>query len=234
MNKPQIIYNFLERIKPYVNAGTLQPYECLAIGLEVEPDSENYDRLRIQLANNIYDLVDFMRADQPSNEYSWQQDLIDLISYTSFDVHSFYSTARSLYPDIQSHIYSQIRIWELINNKSLTLNINDINDIKNNTLNLILSILDNKSLDDSVRSFIVKKLRKIVEALDYYHIFGNDGLLEILEESIGHTFTNQKYEDFMRSEKSQDWKMYLGGLALGLGITDSIFSIGSTIQGLLP
>lgn len=75
MNKPQIIYNFLERIKPYVNAGTLQPYECLAIGLEVEPDSENYDRLRIQLANNIYDLVDFMRADQPSNEYSWQQDL---------------------------------------------------------------------------------------------------------------------------------------------------------------
>ena len=234
MNKPQVIYNFLKRIEPYVNAGTLQPYECLAIGLEVDPNTEMYDRLRMQLANNIYDVVDFIRVDQPSIDYSWQQDLIDLISYNSLDIKSFYSTARSLYPDIQSHMYSQSIIWNSINNKSVSLTIDDITDLKSKTSSLIDTVLANNSLDDSVRFFIVKKLRKIIEALDYYHIFGNDGLLEVLEESIGHTFTNQKYENFMRSKDSQDWKEYLGGFALGLGLTDSIISITSTIHGLLP
>jgi hypothetical protein len=234
MNKPQIIYDFLNRIEPYVEAGTLQPYECLAIGLDVDPDSEDYDRLRIQLANNIYDVVDFIRADQPLSEFSWQNTLIDLISYTSFDPKNFYITARSLYPDTLTHIYPQIRIWELINNKSLTLNIDAIASLKNQTSDLINSFLNNNSLNYGVRAFIIKKLRKIIEALDHYHIFGNDGLLEILEESIGHTFTNQTYNDFMRSESSQVWKEYLGGFALIIGITDSIISIGSTIQGFLP
>ena len=234
MNKPRIIYNFLERIEPYVNAGTLQPYECLAIGLEVDPNSEDYDRLRIQLANNIYDVVDFMRDDQPLTEFSWQNDLINLISYSSIDHKNFYITARSLYPDTQTHIYPQIRIWELINNKSLNLSIDEITDLKCQTSALIESFLNNKSLDDSVRAFIIKKLRKIIEALDYYHIFGNDGLLEILEESIGHTFTNQKYNDFMKSTDSENFKKFLGGLALALGIIDSFISIGNTVQSLLP
>lgn len=128
----------------------------------------------------------------------------------------------------------QIRTWELIKGKSKILDENDLQRIKQNTNELIEAFINNEDLAPQARAFSIKQLRKILEIIEYYQIYGNEGIFEIIEESIGHTFVGKSYQDFMKSEKSESWKEYLANLSQIVATSESVISIGTTLKNLLP
>ena len=235
MNKPQIIFDFLCRIELIVKQKKESPFECMAKGLEIS-DYNDLNLLRIKLAQNVYDVAEFIEADHGMDllDKTWIKDLISLLMADLSNAHDFYNIANKLFPSTKNFIGSQIRLWKLVNGQNEKLASESILKIKENTNLLLQDLVQNSLIDDHVKAFLIKKLRKILEALDYYQIYGNEGLIEVLEESIGHAFTNKKYEDFLKSENSKAWKEYLVIVSTTLAASDSFISITNNIRNFLP
>ena len=81
---------------------------------------------------------------------------------------------------------------------------------------------------------MIKQLRKIIEVIDHYQIYGNEGLIEILDKSIGRAFTNKNYEDFLKNEQSTSWKEYLLAISTIVTTSDSFVSLTNNIKNFLP
>lgn len=233
MNKPKIIYDFLCRLEPITRSSSAQPYACIKQALDV--DDSNYHRCKLKLTQIVFDVVDFIKVDHlDNNDCKWEDKLIRLLSNTPHDHQTFINITRSLFPDTKLFIQSQIRIWDLVNSRIKNISEDNISKLKEDTTLLIENIIKNYELDDDVKAFIIKKLRSIINALDHYHIYGNEGLIEILEQAIGHTFTNKNYQGFMKSENSKVWHEYLGKFSLVIATSESVLSIGTTLHNLLP
>ena len=233
MNKPQIIYDFLCRLEPFAKNNAAQPYTSIKLALNV--DDSNYNRCKHKLAQTVFDVVDFIKVDHSNdNDYKWEEKLVRLLINTPHDQVTFLSLARSLFPDTKIFIQSQIRIWNLVNSRIQNISEDDISKLKGDTLLLIENIIKNHELNDDIKAYIIRQLRLIIEALDHYHIYGNEGLSEILEQTIGHAFTNKNYQEFMKSDTSKTWQEYLGRFSLAIATTESVLSIGTTLQNLIP
>lgn len=237
MNKPKIIYDVLSKLEPYArNPTNIRPYECLKIALGVENNKEtDILKLKTKLANTVYEVADTFEADNPDfNDRAWITDLVTFLTMPINDSNAFFAQLQKIYPYTKNMIALQIRSWELIKGKSKILNESDLENAKQNTQQLIDSLINNDELHAQAKAFSIKQLKRILEVIDHYQIYGNEGIIEIIEESIGHTFVNKNYQDFMKSEKSESWKEYLSQLSLVVATSDSVISIGTTLKNLIP
>lgn len=237
MNKPKIIYDVLTKLEPYSRNASKNPHptDCWKIALGIE-NNKYADplKLRIQLANSVYEIADMLEADNSDfNDRTWKNDLVNLFTLPNHDPNTFIAQLQKVYPHTRNMFALQIRTWELIKGKSKILEENDLQKIKQHTNDLIENFIRNEDLDPQVRAFSIKQLRKILEIIEHYQIFGNERIVEIIEESIGHTFINKHYQDFMKSEKSENWEKYLADLSLIVATSESALSIGTTLRNLL-
>lgn len=236
MNTPQIIYNFLCRLEPCLKQG-YRPFESFQIALGVESNYKDFYRLQLKLAEDIYKLADFIELEQPDIDIdrAWVNDIIKFLSLpinTKSD--DFALSAHKLFPHVKNFIGSQIRIWNLVHGNQKNLDKDQMSSIKQKSEILIEEFIKNNELAPNVRAFLIKQLRKIIEAIDHYQIYGNEGLVEILDESIGHAFTNKNYEDFLKDDQSTTWKEYLLIISTVVTTSDSFVSLTNNIKNFLP
>ena len=236
MNTPQIIYNFLCRIEPCIKNG-LRPVDALKVALDVDSESQDFYRLQLKLAEDIYKLADFIELEQSDVDIdrAWVDDIIKFIVLPkNTKIDDFAVSAYKLFPHVKNFIGSQIRIWNLVHGNQNNLDTDKISSIKQNSELLIQEFIKNNELAPNVRAFLIKQLRKVIEAIDHYQIYGNEGLIEILDESIGHAFTNKSYEDFLKDDQSRTWKEYLLIISTAVTTSDSFVSLTNNIKNFLP
>ena len=234
MNKPKIIYDVLTKLEPYSKNASKNPHpiECWKIALGVENDKYvDTLKLRVHLANSVYEIADTLEADNSDfNDRTWKNDLVSLLTSQNYDSNTFIAQLQKVYPYTRNMIALQIRTWDLIRGKSKILDESELQKIKQNTNELIECFINNEDIDDQARAFSIKQLRKILEVIDYYQIYGNEGIIEIIEESIGHTFINKSYQDFMKSENSDNWRKYLSDLSTIVATAGGMLAIATTLQ----
>ncbi|MBO6227521.1 MAG: hypothetical protein J6N68_07640 [Shewanella sp.] len=165
---------------------------------------------------------------------SWAEDLVTLLTMPLNNPTAFNLHAKKIYPHTKNFIGSQIRIWNLVKGKTTIPEEEKLKSIKEKSDSLIEDLINNNMIEPNVRAFMIKQLRKIIEAIDYYQIYGNEGLINILEESIGHAFTNKKYEDFLKSDESSSWKEYLAIVSSIIATSDSFISLTNNLKNFLP
>jgi hypothetical protein len=237
MNTPQTIYNFLRKLESLLKQNlNTRGFFVKAFELESTNTFEiNY--LRLKLVQNVYDLAEFIQNEHSELEidHTWVDEIINILTFPLDEDHKkFLSNLMPLYPHAKNFIGSQIVAWDAFHGKIKPLSPEIINNLKNQTEELLTQFLSLKELNNEVKSFVVKNLRKTTEILDHYQIFGNESIVNLLEESIGRTFTNKNYQDFMRSEKSESWRKYLTDLSVIVATSDSVLSISTTLKNLLP
>jgi len=237
MNKPQTIYNFLRNLESVLSQNlNTKGFFVKAFELN-KANTFEINQLRLKLAQNVYDLAEFIQNEQSelAIDHTWANEIIEVITFPLDEDHEkFLSNLMPLYPHAKNFIGSQIVAWDAFHGKIKPISSELIQNLKAQTEELITEFLCLSELDNEVRSFVVKNLRKTTEILDHYQIFGNESIVNILEESIGRTFTNKAYQDFMKSEKSEHWKKYLTDLSVIVATSDSILSISTTLKNLIP
>lgn len=176
----------------------------------------------------MYEIADMLEADNSDfNDRTWKNDLVSLLTSQNYDPNAFIIQLQKVYPYTRNMIALQIRTWDLIKGKSKILDESDLQKIKQSTNILIENFINNEDLDPQARAFSIKQLRKILEIIEHYQIYGNEG---IIEESIGHTIINKNYQNFMKSES---WKEYLSNLSSVVATSESFISIGATLKNLI-
>lgn len=237
MNKPEAIYNFLVNIEKniYKNKRPTTSYifnDALNIK---EFNNVKTNHLRLQIANYIYDLVDFIKNEQNNLNNDWSQDLINVLTYPlEEDSQLLIQKLRSLFPHAKNFIASQIKLWENFYGKSVSIEKDQIEVLKVKTEELIKQFNQLDNIENTVRNFIIRNLKKTNEILDHYQIFGNEDILNVLETSIGHSFTNSAYQSFMKSNNSDKWRNYLSDLSIIVTTSQGALSISTALQNLLP
>ncbi|WP_216935971.1 MULTISPECIES: hypothetical protein [unclassified Acinetobacter] len=235
MNTPQIIYNFLDKAQNINNKHrSISSFFVEAFNLNNISDHE-INKLRIHLSNHVYKLSDVIEIDQPELDHSWANDVIKILNFPlSENIDLFTLDVNSLFPHVKNFIGSQIRLWNIIHGNQKNLDKDQMISIKQKSEALIEEFIVNNDLAPNVRAFLIKQLRKIIEAIDHYQIYGNEGLIEILDESIGHAFTNKNYEDFLKDAQSTIWKEYLLIISTVVTTSDSFVSLTNNIKNFLP
>lgn len=236
MNKPQIIYNFLCRVEPCIKNG-IRPIDTLRVALDVNNECLDFYRLQLKLAEDVYKLADFIELEQTDMNIDRIQvnDIIEFLTLPSdINTNDFVLSADKLFPHVKNFIGSQIRIWNLVHGHHRDLDKDQLISIKEKSEILIEAFIKNNDLEANVRAFLIKQLRKIIEVIDHYQIYGNEGLIEILDKSIGRAFTNKNYEDFLKNEQSTSWKEYLLAISTIVTTSDSFVSLTNNIKNFLP
>jgi hypothetical protein len=77
--------------------------------------------------------------------------------------------------------------------KTKILSESELIDIHKRISDLLEDII-NMSLDDDVKKYIVRYLRKMLVAIEEYNISGSTPILEALENTLGHAFVDEKYK----------------------------------------
>ena len=232
MNKAQTIYDFLSRFEESLNSG----HEARIIfknALNIDT-TNRYEilRLRSKLAEYVYELADFIENQHGELKLgsSWSTAIIDLLS-CSLELNNaqLQALAKELFPygKLSLGLLVSLTNQTLIKHENVTKEQLEI--IRDQADELIDSLL-NSNLHSDVKSYMVKQLRKLIDGIDYYQIYGNEGLLEILEESLGHTLTNKNYQEYMKNEESNKWRVFLNDVSTTLATSESLLSIGMTLQ----
>lgn len=235
MNSPQIIYNFLDKAQNINNKHrSISDFFIDAFNLDNDSKHE-INKLRIHLSHHVYKLSDFVQIDQPELDHSWTEDVLKILNYPlSEKIDPFTLDVDSLFPHVKNFIGSQAQLWNSTYGTHQNFDSEKIYSIKSQTEELISEFISNNELTPSVKAFVIKQLRKIIEAIDHYQIYGNDGLLELLDESIGRAFTNKEYENFLKNPNSTSWKDFLSNLSSLITTSDSFISLTNNLKNFLP
>lgn len=236
MNKCETIYNFVCRLEDGINQ-SFASTGLFKYALNVD-SNDRYEILRVRnkLAEHIYELEEFIESERESLkiDVGWSKPIIDVLCCPlEYSHEQIKRITGKLFPygKMTLGLLVQITNSKLINHE--TLSTENLDNIKNKTNELIEEILATQ-MDADVKSYLAKQLRKFIFAVDHYQIYGNEGLLEILEEALGHTLTNQHYKTYMKSEESNKWRSFLNDVSTTLATSESLIAIGTTLQKFIP
>ncbi len=73
-----------------------------------------------------------------------------------------------------------------------------IADAKSVLTNLLEEVIQSE-LEEKIKRYIVKSIRKIITALDDYQIDGSVPVLESIDSMMGHSFTDRNFRESLRS-----------------------------------
>lgn len=124
------------------------------------------------------------------------------------------------------HLTSAVDLLE--SKQPATLSFEDIADYTKQITDLISDILDSP-LEDKVKEYMVRSLRKIVIALEEYRLTGSIPVTNSIEQMLGHGFFDKDYANALTGTKEGSRLMnILGGLA------DAVTVATPFVQLLLP
>lgn len=102
---------------------------------------------------------------------------------------------------------------------------------------LIESILDS-NLEEKVKTYVVKSIRRIISALEDYELTGSIPVIESIEIIAGHVFTNEQFRTSMNSDIGNKIFGVIGAIADAMAIASGVpptlwKQIGSSFVGRL-
>ena len=126
---------------------------------------------------------------------------------------------QSFIGNIDEHSITYLRLAaDLLEAKSNTKMLTDADiDAAREQLSKIHDEILIGSLDDDVKKYLSRYLRKIIVAIDEYRLTGALPLLETIETAIGHAHLHAEYKSF------------LGNTALGKRLLDTLASMANVV-----
>ncbi|BCA99917.1 hypothetical protein NCU84_15620 [Acinetobacter baumannii] len=235
MNKPLILFNLVRNLKKYHNQPDVRPYECFRAVLDLPRDSDIKKHL-VYLSQMAYDVASHLEADNPLlNDRTWVTKLVNVLTHPFEQVGQFNAKLNDLYPIVEISLASHVRAWDHISSINKALTDDEITNLKENTRQLLDEVIKLDSVDAKVKVYLIDQLKKVLNVLDNYQIYGHEKLIDILEKSIGHVIVDKNYEKFMcDSSQSENWKKYLTDLSTVITLSSGVMPLLQSLQGYLP
>lgn len=132
----------------------------------------------------------------------WMDNVLHALAVSS----SLSSAWRDVLIYLDNHTFSYLRsVVRIIDSNMLKeqiLHLDNVNqeellEINSSVKSLYEEILNNQEIDPKVKASILKYLSKLIEAVDQYAITGSEGILEALEQAVGHMCFNPDYKNYM-------------------------------------
>lgn len=231
MNKPLILFNLVKNLKKYNNQPDVRPYECYRVTLDLPKNSDIRQHL-VYLSQMAYDVASHLEADNPLlDDRTWVTKLVDVLTLPFDQVGQFKAKLNDLYPIVEISLASHVRAWDHISSINKTLTDDEIINLKENTRQLLDAVIKLNNLDTKVKVYLIDQLKKILDVLDNYQIYGHEKLVDILEKSIGHVIVDKNYEKFMcDSSQSESWKKYLTDLSAVITLSSGTIPLLQSLQ----
>lgn len=137
---------------------------------------------------------------------------------------------------IDSHSYTYLRMHaKLLQVKSKTSPLSgDVLESTRSELNECLVNLMKSDIDQDVKGYLARNIRKLIAAIDEYHITGTTGIFDSIEVVMGHQVFDPKYKAFIHeSDLGQRISLVVGTIADAMSIVMGLPQIGGSINKLL-
>jgi len=214
-----------------------QSTACRTIWAEILKTSENSPELLIRLGKTmelpslIVQALQDTYPDEPNTWDHWSSQVRN--AFMQQQLHGPWS---SFIGYIDSHSYTYLRMHaKLLQVQSKTKPLNsEILEETRSTLNECLTNLLKAELDQEVKTYLARNLRKLIAAIDEYHITGTTGIFDSIEVVMGHQVFDPKYKSFIReSDLGQQISTVVGIIADAMSIVMGLPQIGGSINALI-
>ncbi|WP_070095963.1 hypothetical protein [Pseudomonas sp. NBRC 111139] len=209
---------------------------CSALGIDDGNDSDLMIRLS-QLMGTSVEAVLLMNERFPALKPQTSQWHVHLVTaLTSQQLGSNINTFVNGYPRKHNDF---LKVMDQMIGISAPTEIDTslINEFRASISKLINETLES-DLEDKVKNYLAKALRKILSALDDYRLTGIIPVVESIELVAGHMFTDSKFRASMNSEFGNKLFSVIGAIADSIAIatgapTTLWKEIGNTLMGLI-
>ena len=169
--------------------------------------------------------------DEPNNWEHWNKQIEN--AFMAQQLNSQWAGFITL---IDQHSYTYLRLHaKLLQVQSKTKPLNmDVLDKTRSELNECLISLLAADIDQEVKSYLARNLRKLIAAIDEYHITGTAGIFDSIEIVMGHQWIDPKYREFIReNDLGQKITTIVGTVADAMTIVLGLPPISGSINALI-
>lgn len=206
---------------------------CKQVWASILKTNENSPELLIrmgkvmELPSLIVTALQDTYPEEPNTWTHWQTQILN-----AFSAQQLNGQWGSFIANIDTHSFTYLRIHaKLLQVQSQSKPLNeDLLEKTRSNLNDCLSELMKSDVDNAVKGYIARNLRKLIAAIDEYHITGSTGIFDSIEITMGHQVFDHKYRDFIKdSTLGQKITNILGTLADAMAISQGLPQIGGAI-----
>jgi hypothetical protein len=214
-----------------------QSKSCRAAWAQLLKTNENSPELLIRLGKTmelpsiIVQALQDTYPDDPNTWGHWNSQI-----QHAFMVQQLNTQWTGFISHIDQHSYTYLRMHaKLLQVQSKTKPLNSgILEKTRSDLNECLTNLLPAEIDQEVKSYLARNLRKLIAAIDEYHITGTSGIFDSIEVVMGHQVFDPKYKEFIREhDLGQQISTIVGTVADAMTIVLGLPQISSSINTLL-
>lgn len=214
-----------------------QQVTCRSVWAKLLKTDENSPELLIRLGKTmelpslIVQALQDTYPDEPSTWDHWNSQVRS--AFMQQQLHGQWTTFIS---QIDSHSYTYLRMHATllqVQSKTRPLN-HDVLETTRSDLNECLVTLMKAELDQEVKGYLARNIRKLIAAIDEYHITGTTGIFDSIEIVMGHQVFDPNYKEFIRGTAiGQQISTIVGTIADAMSIVMGLPQIGGSINALL-
>lgn len=118
----------------------------------------------------------------------------------AFQVHNVHGPIESFKNSISSETLANIRTTAVLldkGSKRKLLANTELDEMKDSIVTVLNEVLAAAELDDDLRVYLARALRKIITNIEEYELTGATPILESIEQTIGHAMVDAKYKAFL-------------------------------------
>lgn len=118
----------------------------------------------------------------------------------AFQVHNVHGPIESFKASISSETLANIRTTAVLLDKGSKRNVladTELAEMKEAIATVLNEVLEAAELDDDLRVYLARALRKIITNIEEYELTGATPILESIEQTIGHAMVDAKYKSFL-------------------------------------
>lgn len=185
----------------------------------------------MELPSLIIQALQDTYPDEPSTWSHWNTQVTN--AFLQQQLHGQWAT---FIGHIDSHSFTYLRMHaKLLQVKSKTSPLSgEILESTRSELDECLVNLMKGDIDQNVKGYLARNIRKLIAAIDEYHITGTTGVFDSIEIVMGHQVFDPKYKAFIReSDIGQRISIVVGTIADAMSIVMGLPQIGGSINNLL-
>lgn len=117
----------------------------------------------------------------------------------AFQAHNVHSTIESFSQHMSDETLVNVRTTAVLldkGSKRRILSSNELSDMREQ-INAVLTEVLESEIEDSLRTYVARALRKILIAIDEYKLGGALPILESVEQAVGHAMVDPTYKSFL-------------------------------------
>lgn len=138
----------------------------------------------------------------------------------AFQTHNVHGTIENFKNYISAETLANIRTSAVLLQKGTKRKIlaeTELSEMKSATQAVLQEVLDAVDIDDDLRVYLARALRKIISSIEEYELTGATPILESIEQTIGHAMFDDRYKSFLKDS------------ALGQRVLDALQAASCTV-----